>query len=591
MNAQTAHPNAHDVPRPTSTNEGNLGFVLRTTLAGIAALLVAMWLQIDTPRWAIWTVFIVSPPVRGNALRKTAARIFGTFIGCTVGVIAVALFPQDRVGFYVAFSLWLGACAFWATLRRGYVSYGASLAAFTSAIVSAGVSAQPLGAWQTAMDRGSATIIGILFALFASNLAATTDDVPGDLAKRICALAADLLDWAVLQLNPIHSSEPADAPLTARILALDESCSNAFTERPVLDRVKPLICGVPTALLSLQSAVLSTRRPHPPTELATRRATDALRGVCEFLRSGSVMDLPALQRQTASLTALGQSSSMQAPAIRQTLDALLYVLGSLQALLTFTPPAPATPRFPAPRFAANLHSAVINLVRAILATGAGFVIWDLTAWPQGPVFMVIIAVVVVVLVKIENPIPANWATVVGVAVGGLLGLLSKYLLLVRFNEPLNLVLVLFPLLFLGAWIETKGKLAPFGVFLVIAVLYMVEPTNTQMYNFSQDVNTLVALEVALVFTTLVFSTIGTPKKGPERIAELLTRMRRRQQSFRRTLTPGQCLGWETQMYDELQRLQDATKDAAHRRHGVNLILRGLELCQTSLPDSEAIASY
>src|SRR5271156_2646335 len=84
-----------------------VGFALRTTLAGMAALFVARWMQLDTPRWAIWTVFIVSPPVRGNALRKTAARIVGTAIGCTVGIVSVAVFPHQPLGFYIFFSVWL----------------------------------------------------------------------------------------------------------------------------------------------------------------------------------------------------------------------------------------------------------------------------------------------------------------------------------------------------------------------------------------------------------------------------------------------------------------------------------------------------
>jgi hypothetical protein len=99
------------------------------------------------------------------------------------------------------------------------------------------------------------------------------------------------------------------------------------------------------------------------------------------------------------------------------------------------------------------------------------------------------------------------------------------------------------------------------------------------------------LEVAFLFATLVFYAIGSPKRGAERIAELLIRMRRARRSFCRTLTPGQHRGWETQMYDELQRLQDATKDPACRRHGVNLILRGLKLSRNCVPDNETIASY
>src|ERR1700744_1053337 len=101
-----AHPVHRDLrgehPSFVFTSAGDLAFALRTTVAGLAALYTAMWLQIDTPRWAIWTVFIVSPPVRGNALRKTAARLVGTAIGCIVGIVLVALFPQQPTGFYLA---------------------------------------------------------------------------------------------------------------------------------------------------------------------------------------------------------------------------------------------------------------------------------------------------------------------------------------------------------------------------------------------------------------------------------------------------------------------------------------------------------
>jgi uncharacterized membrane protein YccC len=565
----------------TTVTAMGLGFALRTTLAGMAALFVAMWLQLDTPRWAIWTVFIVSPPVHGNALRKTAARIAGTFSGCIVGVAAVALFPQDRVGFYVLFSLWLGACAYWATLRRGYVSYAASLAAFTSAIVSAGVSAAPLSVWQTATDRGCATVLGILFALFASNLAATTDDVPGDLAKHICAIATDLLDWSVKQLQAGNSTEPKDAPLTAKILALDESWINSLAERPALFRVEPWICGAPTALLSLQSAVLSMRDAISPQALATDRAvTEVLHGVADFLRSGSALELPELSRQTDSLREFLKSQPAQPPALQETIHVLLYLLGSLQALLTFHPPDATTPLYPPPKFMARPYAATINMIRAIVGMGAGFIIWDLTAWPQGPVFMVIIAVVVVVLVKVDDPIIAVWAAVVGSTAGGVIALGLKYLLLVGFNDPLNLILALFPFLFIAAWIETKGKIAPFGVVLAIGLLYVIEPSNPQSYDFAHDVNTLIAIEAGCLFTALVFLAIGTPKKGAERIAELLARMRRWRGTVLSTWTHEQRLGWETQMYDELQRLQSATTDSAHRRRGVNLLLSGLKLSQT-----------
>ena len=58
--------------------EGSVAYSLRTAMASMAALYVAMWLQLDTPRWAMWTVVVVSLPTRGDILRKAAARVAGT---------------------------------------------------------------------------------------------------------------------------------------------------------------------------------------------------------------------------------------------------------------------------------------------------------------------------------------------------------------------------------------------------------------------------------------------------------------------------------------------------------------------------------
>jgi uncharacterized membrane protein YccC len=582
MENQRAH---HDIrgehPSSVFTSAGDIAFALRTTLAGLAALYSAMWLQLDTPRWAIWTVFIVSPPVRGNALRKTAARLVGTTIGCIVGVVCVGLFPQQPAGFYILFTAWLAACAYWATLRRGYVSYAASLAAFTSAIVSAGVSAAPLNVWQEATDRGSATVLGVLFALFASDLAARSDDVPGDLANRIRALAGDLLDWAARQLQMGSSDEPKDAPLTAKILGLDETCTNAISERPALNRVKSWIAGIPTALLSLQSAVLSIRdaaHSGGATTGGVPWGIDAVEGVDLFLRSPSALDLPSLRQQRESLAGLRRASSGLAPAMNEIIDALMYLLAGLEAILTLNPPGAPPPVYPKPTFVSHRKYAFTNFVRTAVGVLLGFLIWDVTAWSHGIVFMIIIAVVGVVLVTLDDPVIAIWAAIVGSTTGCLVGLAVKYLLLIRENAPLNLLMVLFPLMFIGAWIETKGKIGPFGIVFVIGVLFMIEPKNPQEYNFLNDVNTFIAIEFGLGFMSLVFLAIGAPRKGAERITELLMRMRQHRWRARFCSSRQARLGWETWMYDELQRLQEATKDPDYRQEGVNLLLSGLRAC-------------
>jgi len=91
-----------------------------------------------------------------------------------------------------------------------------------------------------------------------------------------------------------------------------------------------------------------------------------------------------------------------------------------------------------------------------------------------------------------------------------------------------------------------------------------------------DINTMIAIEFAYGFVSLVFLAIGTPRKGTERITELLARMRQRRRDIRLCSSRQGRLGWETWMYDELQRLQAVTKDPRHRQHGIDLLLSGLK---------------
>jgi uncharacterized membrane protein YccC len=574
-----AYPVHHDIRGEHSsfvfTSAGDIAFALRTTLAGLAALFTAMWLQLDVPRWAMWTVFIVSPPVRGNALRKTAARLVGTVTGSVIAVAIVGWFPQDRGGFYVVFAGWLGTCAYWATLRRGYVSYAAILAAFTSAIIAADVASAPLAVWQAAVDRGSATLVGVIFAYFASEMLARSDDVPADLANRVRALSGDVLDWAVRQLESAKSDEPKDAPFTAQIFALNEACSNAIAERPALGWVKPRIIGLPTALLALQSSALRLRHADAyrlePTAIA--RLKETLRKFATFMQSTAPLNLQSVRQQALFVVDVHEDGiRSQNRAIKEIVSALLYLLAGFEAILTLRPPVDAPPLYPEPKFAAHPEYATTNLIRTVAGMLLGFIIWDVTAWSSGDIFMANVAVALVLFVAMDDPIAGNWPNLIGNLIGGLVGLGGKYLVLVHTTHPLTLIIFLFPALFVGAWMETKPKLATLGLFSLNGLAILLDPRNPQQYDFVHDINVLIALTFAYAFVPMIFLAIGAPARGSGRIAELLARLRR----YRGSITPGstrheRLLG-ESQMYDEFQRLQAVTNDPALRERAMNVLL-------------------
>ena len=254
----------HDRRPPQLTGSHSLwnervSYALRTAVAALAALYAAMWMELDVPRWALFTVVVVSPPGQGPIVRKTVARAIGTPIGCVAAVLLAGLFPQDRVGYVLGLGVWIGVCGYWATRSLGYVAYGAVLAGFTAAIVAGDAANQPDQVFWKAIYRGSATIVGILFALLAAALENRSDDAPGDLADRVCNVAGRLLDWACERLRP-GAAAGDDAPFAAPALDLETAVLDAFAERPALRRVRPWVAGLPTALLSIQSATLELSR-------------------------------------------------------------------------------------------------------------------------------------------------------------------------------------------------------------------------------------------------------------------------------------------------------------------------------------------
>src|SRR5437762_1464761 len=110
-------------------------FGLRLWASVTLALYVAFWLELDNPFWAGTSAAIVCLPQLGASLRKGWFRMIGTFVGAVMSVLLVAWFPQDRLLFLGALSVWCAACSFVSVLLRNFASYAAMLAGYTVAII------------------------------------------------------------------------------------------------------------------------------------------------------------------------------------------------------------------------------------------------------------------------------------------------------------------------------------------------------------------------------------------------------------------------------------------------------------------------
>ncbi|WP_232629954.1 FUSC family protein [Methylobacterium sp. Leaf118] len=146
-------------------------FGIRTALASLAALWLAMWLQLDTPRWAAWTVMSLALPTRGLVAQKGAWRMIGTLLGLVAGVVGIAAFAQTPIALGLYLALWFGLSAFVGGSLPGLASYGAALGGLTAGLIVVLSADAPLSVFETALARGAGISVGIACVYAASALA------------------------------------------------------------------------------------------------------------------------------------------------------------------------------------------------------------------------------------------------------------------------------------------------------------------------------------------------------------------------------------------------------------------------------------
>ncbi|CAI3931207.1 FUSC family protein [Commensalibacter papalotli (ex Botero et al. 2024)] len=145
-------------------------FALRTMFASYLALAIALWMQLDSPKWAMMTVWVVAQTSPGETISKSKWRVMGTLVGVVVAVAIVAAFPQQPLIFDICIALWVGGCCFWGSLIRGSSAYSFVLAGYTCALIALSSSTNPNEVFMMAMARGSYIILGVLCQTFVERL-------------------------------------------------------------------------------------------------------------------------------------------------------------------------------------------------------------------------------------------------------------------------------------------------------------------------------------------------------------------------------------------------------------------------------------
>ena len=171
---RTSEPQRAEVAVPIVSAESRtlvaLVFAFKTCAAALLALFLAFWLELDEPKWALLTVFVVSQPESGLVLAKSFYRILGTIAGTLVSIALVFLFAQYGELFLASLAAWIGLCSFAARAMRNFTAYGFLLAGYTVAILGVPAAINPSGAYPLVVARFTEIVLGIACAALVSRV-------------------------------------------------------------------------------------------------------------------------------------------------------------------------------------------------------------------------------------------------------------------------------------------------------------------------------------------------------------------------------------------------------------------------------------
>lgn len=140
---------------------------IKTSLAMVIALGIALWMDWERPYWAGFAVAFISLDTFGESFNKGAMRMMGTLLAVAAAFTFLALFPQQRWLFMGAVSLYVGFCAYMQTGKKRQYFW------FTSGFICVVISihsSNSLAAFQIAVERGQETVTGILVYSLVSML-------------------------------------------------------------------------------------------------------------------------------------------------------------------------------------------------------------------------------------------------------------------------------------------------------------------------------------------------------------------------------------------------------------------------------------
>jgi uncharacterized membrane protein YccC len=486
----------------------DVAFAFKATFAGLLALFIAFWLELDQPNWALLTVFIVAQPDSGLVLAKGFYRILGTTAGVLVSIPLVFGLSQQGDLFLAAVALWIGLCNFAAAALRNFASYGFLLAGYTVALVGIPAALNPDQAYPILLARFTEIVLGIVCASLVTSLV-----FPRDLMPRLVALVQALYRRAEHLAAAAGHAEWQNLAGERRQFLADFAAAEATRASAYFESTEARLQN--GALAQVAGAAL--------------RVSAVAEGMAGRLgpggTAGEVPGLAALIRATPD-TPQGNSEVVQrilnAVDTRALADAVLRLREAAAARENGTAATGDAGR----GFWSDPVAAAFTGIRSALAIAMASAFWIVTAWPSGATAVIITAILCSLFGGQEQPVKITVASIATMLIAFIPVFGTVFGLLPMATDFVSMSVALAPLLLACGVVIARQ---PLGFLPVAHFAFGSNISNVMNYDLSAFLNTSIAIFMGMGFALVAFAVLfpETPQQIGRRFRrQLLARLSR-----------------------------------------------------------------
>jgi uncharacterized membrane protein YccC len=511
-------------------------YIFKAVLAALLALWIAMRLDMQQPRTAMTTVFVVMQPQSGMVLAKSFYRFCGTMVGLVVMMILISLFSQQPVLFLSATALWVGICTAGAARNRNFRSYGFVLAGYTAALIGIPAAQHPEAAYLSALTRVGEVTLGIvcsgavsalIFPQHAGEQVRTT-------VRRRFTQFVDYVCRALAGKMERAQIERTNLAFVSDIVGFEAARSVAVFETPEsrmrggrLARLNSEFMSASTRFHALHQLMNRLRENASATTIAAlepffrevpplfslsgepvRNAADAAHAAAQLREYKA-----ALPKRVRAARAALETNPEFAQLEFDTAAELLYrfvddMLAYADTYASLTSPSHERERWIA-RYVpkTNLLAAAISGLRGAVVMFVLSAFWIETAWPSGGTMVLNAAAVCALASSSPRPTLMSAQMAIGTMLAAVAGMIVVFGVFPHIDGFAMMCAALAPALLLGAYLSTRRTLAGVGIGYCIFFCFLAGPDNLVHYDPTGFMNDAIALVLSMIVAAIAFAVL------------------------------------------------------------------------------------